>query len=58
VGALAGTTRVTFYSVSAAFRVLNSGNVVATVPTGATTGPIEVTNAGGTGVSSKSFMVE
>ena len=52
-----GTTRVAFNGVSATFKVLNSGNIVALVPLGATTGPIEVTNAGGTGTSAKSFVV-
>jgi uncharacterized repeat protein (TIGR03803 family) len=53
-----GATAVTFNGVKASFRVLNTGNVVATVPGGATTGPVSVTNAGGTTASSDSFVVE
>ena len=54
---LLGTTRVTFNSTSAAFRVLNVHTILATVPAGATTGPVAVTNAGGTSTSNKSFTV-
>ncbi len=39
-----GTTAVTFNGVSATFKVLNTGYILATVPQGATTGPISVTN--------------
>jgi uncharacterized repeat protein (TIGR03803 family) len=53
-----GTTAVTFNGVSASFRVLNTGNIVATVPAGATTGPVEVTNAGGVSLGGKSFTVD
>jgi hypothetical protein len=53
-----GTTAVSFNGVSATFRVLNTGNILAMVPDGATTGPIAVTNAGGTTDSKKNFLVE
>jgi uncharacterized repeat protein (TIGR03803 family) len=36
-----GTARVTFNGVSASFKVLNTGNILATVPVGATTGPLK-----------------
>lgn len=52
-----GTTRVTFHGVSASFQILNTGNILATVPAGATTGPIAVTNAGGTADSQTDFTV-
>lgn len=53
-----GSTTVTFNGVNAAFKVLNTGNILATVPQGATTGPIAVTNAGGTTTSKKTFTVQ
>lgn len=53
-----GVTAVTFHGTRAAFRVLNAGNIVATVPLGATTGPIAVTNPGGTTASTSSFAVK
>ena len=53
-----GATAVSFNGVSATFRVLNTGDILATVPAGATTGPIAVTNAGGTADSKNSFVVE
>jgi len=46
-----GTTAVSFNGVAASFQVLNTQFVSATVPAGATTGPIEVTNLGGTATS-------
>jgi uncharacterized repeat protein (TIGR03803 family) len=52
-----GATAVKFNGVSAAFHVLNIGNILATVPPGATTGPIAVTNHGGTTASSNHFTV-
>lgn len=53
-----GTIGVTFNGVSASFQVLNTANILATVPAGATTGSIKVTNAGGTAASAKNFVVE
>ena len=52
-----GATQVSFNGTSATFRVLNTGNIRATVPAGATTGPITVTNPGGTTQSQRSFTV-
>jgi hypothetical protein len=52
-----GTTAVDFNGVSASFRVLNTQFVSATVPAGATTGAITVTNLGGTATSMQSFNV-
>jgi hypothetical protein len=54
---LIGTTAVAFAGVNATFQVLNTGNIVATVPAGATTGPLSITNAGGVATSRKSFTV-
>ena len=52
-----GTSAVAFNGVNASFRVLNTKFLTATVPAGATTGPISVTNAGGTATSKKQFTV-
>lgn len=52
-----GVTRVAFNGVAAAFTVVNSTQLTATVPASATTGPISVTTAGGTATSSGSFGV-
>jgi IPT/TIG domain len=54
---LTGTTRVTFGGTSAPFAVVSETTVTATVPTGATTGPITVTTPGGTATSARSFRV-
>ena len=53
-----GTTKVNFNGVSAAFQVLNVHFIEATVPAGATSGPISVTNAGGKTTTVKSFTVQ
>jgi hypothetical protein len=53
-----GTTAVTFNGVGATFKVLNLNFITATVPASATTGPIAVTNPGGTNVSSSQFTVQ
>jgi uncharacterized repeat protein (TIGR03803 family) len=55
--AFVGTTVVTFNGTSAASVVDASGYITATVPPGATSGPITVTNAGGTTTSKSSFTV-
>ena len=50
-----GTTEVDFNGMAASFTVVNSTTITALVPTGAGTGPISVTTAGGTGVSASNF---
>src|SRR5580658_2605815 len=55
--AFVGTTAVTFNGKSAAWVVDASGYITATVPMGATSGPISVTNAGGITTSKSSFTV-
>jgi hypothetical protein len=51
-------TKVTFGGVTAtSYKVINDAQVDALVPTGAVTGPIAVTTAGGTGTSTTSFTV-
>jgi len=52
-----GTTAVSFNGVSALFQVLNTQFVSATVPAGATTGPVTVTNARGKATSTQTFTV-
>jgi len=52
-----GTTRVNFNGVSASFKVLNIQFISATVPAGATTGPVTVTNGGGSVSSTQPFTV-
>ncbi|MGA2416394.1 MAG: choice-of-anchor tandem repeat GloVer-containing protein [Candidatus Sulfotelmatobacter sp.] len=52
-----GTTAVSFNGVSASFQVLNTQFVSATLPAGATTGPVTVTNAGGRATSTQTFTV-
>src|SRR5260370_28682992 len=53
-----GTTAGTFNGVSAAFKGLNVQFLTATVPVGAPTACITVTNAGGSTVSTQHFMVQ
>jgi hypothetical protein len=53
-----GTTAVKFNGVSAQFHVLNTGNIRATVPAGATTGPLSVTNRGGETTSQGTYTVQ
>jgi hypothetical protein len=53
-----GTTSVTFNGVSAAFNFIKDSRLTAVVPSGATTGPIRVTNPGGTATSSTNFVVQ
>ncbi|MFZ0419618.1 MAG: choice-of-anchor tandem repeat GloVer-containing protein [Candidatus Sulfotelmatobacter sp.] len=52
-----GATKVTFNGTSAAFDLETNSQVVATVPSGATTGPIAITTPEGTGTSSTNFTV-
>src|SRR5438046_255433 len=52
-----GATTVTFNGVSASFTVTSATTIQATVPTGATTGPLRVTTPGGTATSTNNFTV-
>lgn len=52
-----GASKVAFHGASATFSVVSDTSLSATVPNDATTGPISVTNADGTGTSSASFTV-
>jgi hypothetical protein len=52
-----GATSVTFNGAEAQFNVGSDGFIDAYVPTGATTGPISVTTANGTGRSSTPFTI-
>ncbi|GEM_PF-305424 len=53
-----GATAVTFYNgQSASYTVNTSTQITATLPSGATTGPISVTTPSGTGTSSTDFTV-
>ena len=52
-----GTTDVAFNGLSASFTVDSDTQIRATVPSGATTGPLSVTNAAGTATSSSDFTV-
>jgi len=55
---LDGTTQVSFDGASALFKVDSGTQITATVPMGATTGPISVTNATGTGRSATDLVVK
>jgi uncharacterized repeat protein (TIGR03803 family) len=52
-----GTTGVAFNGTSAKFTVVSANTVIAIVPGGATTGPITITNAGGSTTSVHNFTV-
>jgi hypothetical protein len=55
---LIGTSAVAINGVKAKFLVLTADYVRVTVPTGASTGNISVTNAGGTATSATAFTVQ
>jgi len=54
---LTGATSVTFNGAAAEFTVVSSSEIIATVPAGATTGPVVVTTPNGTLRSNKTFRV-
>ena len=54
---LTGTTSVTFNGTSASFTVASKSEITATVPGGATTGPVKVTTPSGTLTSNGNFQV-
>jgi uncharacterized repeat protein (TIGR03803 family) len=56
-GSFVGTTGVAFNGTAATFTVKSSNTIIATVPSGAATGPITVTNGGGSTTSAQSFTV-
>jgi hypothetical protein len=53
----AGTTRVLFHGISASFTIVSNKTVVATVPAGATTGRIKLSNQAGEATSPSDFTV-
>ena len=55
---LTGATKVTFNGVPAAFTVVSSTEIEATVPTSATTGTVAVVTPGGTLESDAIFQVD
>jgi uncharacterized repeat protein (TIGR03803 family) len=55
---LTGTTDVSFNGTPATFKVVSDASIEAKVPTGATTGTIEVTTAGGVLSSNVAFQVQ
>jgi uncharacterized repeat protein (TIGR01451 family) len=52
-----GATAVRFNDTTASFTVDSDNQITATVPVGASTGPIAVTSSAGTGTSSASYIV-
>jgi len=53
-----GTTAVSFNGTPATFKVVSATFLKATVPSGATTGPVTVTTPGGTLTSNQPFRVK
>jgi hypothetical protein len=54
---LSGATAVKFNGVAATFSVTSEGRLAATLPAGATSGPVSVTTPAGTATSSATFTV-
>ena len=57
-GTLTGATSVKFNGTTATFTVNSGTQITATVPNGATTGPISVTTPAGTGISADPFTIK
>jgi hypothetical protein len=55
---LTGATSVTFNRTAATFTVVSASEITTTVPTGATSGTVQVTTPGGTLTSNASFVVK
>jgi lipoprotein-anchoring transpeptidase ErfK/SrfK len=55
---LTGATGVTFNGTSATFRVVSASEISATVPTGASSGPVQVLTPAGTLTSAVAYGVE
>jgi uncharacterized repeat protein (TIGR03803 family) len=55
---LTGATSVTFNGTVATFTVVSKSEITTKVPTGATTGPVEVATPGGTLTSNRNFTVK
>ncbi|QHT66359.1 S8 family serine peptidase [Rhodocytophaga rosea] len=51
-----GTTSVTFNNMNVSFTVVNGTTITATIPAGATSGPIRITNFAGSAVSTIPFL--
>jgi uncharacterized repeat protein (TIGR03803 family) len=54
---LTGATSVTFNSTSATFEVISGTEIATTIPSGATTGKVEVTTSSGSLTSNVNFRV-
>lgn len=54
---LTGATSVTFNGIAASFRVVSATQISTTVPTGATTGPVQVVTPSGTLTSNVNFQI-
>jgi uncharacterized protein (TIGR03437 family) len=54
---LIGATGVTFNGIAAPFTVVSASEITATVPAGATTGPVQVTTPSFTLLSNVAFLV-
>ena len=54
---LTGTTAVSFHGVAAKFSVKSATEIITTVPTGATTGPVKVITPSGTLTSNVPFLI-
>jgi hypothetical protein len=54
---LTSATGVTFSGTPAVFTVVSHSSITTTVPTGATTGTVQVSGPGGTGVTNVPFTV-